>query len=81
MGEQSEFRRQHHLIPAALQRPGEEFLVDVRAVYLGGVDQRHAQVDRAVDGADGFGVVAAGPSVGDGHSHRAKADAPDLQAT
>jgi hypothetical protein len=34
-----------------------------------------------VDGADGFGVVAAGPSVGDGHSHRAKADAPDLQAT
>ena len=37
--------------------------------------QGDAEVERAVDGADGLGVVGAGAGVGEGHAHRAQADA------
>lgn len=57
----------------------DEFFVDVGAVNLGGVDQRDAEVDRAVNRADGFGVVGAGAGVGDGHAHRAQAEAPNVE--
>ena len=59
VGDQPELRGQHHLVAAALQRPADQFLVDVRAVDLGGVDERDAQFERPVDGPDGFVVVAA----------------------
>ena len=45
------------------KRPAHEFLVDVGAVDLGGVDERDTEVECAVDGADGLGVVAAGAGV------------------
>ena len=79
MGDQAEFGCQHHLIPAALQGTGEQLLVDVGAVDLGGVDQRDAQIESAVNRANGLGVVKAADGVGGGHPHRAQADTADLQ--
>ena len=43
VGDQAELGGQHDLVAAALQRPADEFLVDVGAVDLGGVDERHAR--------------------------------------
>src|ERR1700722_4004969 len=68
------------MVAAAFEGPAEEFLVGVGAVDLCGVDERDAQVDRTVDGADRLGVVAAGAGVGEGHAHRAQADPADIQA-
>ena len=61
-------------------RPPDELLAVERAVDLGGVDVGDAQVERAVDGADGLGVVqAAAGGVGAGHGHGAEADPGDRQ--
>ena len=79
MGDETELGGQHYLVAAALECPADEFLVDVRAVDLGGVDQGHAEIERPVDGADRFGVVAAGAGVAVGHAHCAQADAGDGQ--
>ena len=57
----AELRGQHHLVAAALERLADEFLVGVRAVDLGGVDERDAEVERAVDGADRLRVVGPAP--------------------
>ena len=70
----AELGGEHDLVAAALDGPADEFLVDVRAVDLGGVDECHPEVEGAVDGADGFGVVASGAGVGEGHAHGAQAD-------
>jgi hypothetical protein len=51
----AEFGGDHHGIAAALERNAEQFLVDVRAVDLRGIEKGHAQIDRAVDGRDRFG--------------------------
>ena len=75
MGHQAELGGQHDLVAAALQRLSHEFLVDVGAVDFGGVDERHPEVECAVDGADRFGVVAAGAGVAVRHAHRPQADA------
>jgi hypothetical protein len=57
--DQAELGGQHHLVAAALERLADQPLVDVGTVDLGGVDERDAQVDGPVDGADRLGVVAA----------------------
>ena len=81
VGDQAELGGQHHLVPAALQRAADEFLVGVGAVDLGGVDEGDAQLQGAVDGAHGLVVVGAGAGVAVGHAHRAQADAGDVQVT
>ena len=63
----------------SLMRAADELLVGEGAVDLGGVDQRDAEVERAVDGADGLGVVGAGAGVGGGHAHAAETDAADVE--
>ena len=70
-----EFGGQYHVVAAVLECPADEFLVDVGAVDLGGVDEVHPEVEGAVDGADGFVVVGAGSGVAVRHAHCAKADA------
>ena len=42
---EAELRRDHHLITHWSEPVPDELLVDVRAVYLGGVEQRHPAVD------------------------------------
>ena len=49
----------------------DELLVGVRAVELGGVEEGAAQLDRAVDRADGLALV--GGAVEGAHAHAAEA--------
>ena len=74
VGDEAELRRQHDLVAAVLDGAADEFLVGVRPVDLGGVDERDAQVERPVDRADRLGVVGARAGVGRGHPHGAQAD-------
>ena len=61
MGNQTELGREHYVVAAVFECPTDQFFVDVGTVDLGGVDQGHAKVDGAVNGADGLGVVTTGP--------------------
>jgi hypothetical protein len=78
--EQPELGRDHHLVPAARESPAEQLLVDERPVDLGRVEERHPQLDRAVDGADRLGVVGGRAGVERRHAHQAEADAGDVEA-
>ena len=49
-------------------------LAGVAVVRIGRVDERHAGVERGVDGGDGLRPVGAAL---DGHGHAAKADGRD----
>src|SRR5262249_3687608 len=77
VGDVTKLGGQHDLVPAALDSPADEFLVVVRAVELGGVQEGDAEVEGPVDGADGFRLL--GGPVAPRHSPRAKADAGDLE--
>ena len=65
---------QEDVVAAAGDRPADELLVRVRPVHVGGVEQRHAELERAVDGRDRLRLVALGGPVGPGHAHAAEAD-------
>ena len=78
--DEAELRRQHDLFAAVLDGPADQLLVGVGTVDLGGVDVRDAEVERAVDGADGFGVAARADVVVAGHRHRAESDAGDVES-
>ena len=75
----AELGRQHDLVAAALEGPADEFLVDERAVDLGGVEQGDAQIQRPVDGADGLRVIGAGAGVARRHPHGAQTDTATVQ--
>jgi hypothetical protein len=80
VGDEAELGGHHDLVTAAPDRLADEFLAVERAVDLGGVDVGHAQVQRAVDGADRLGVIEApAAGVGPGHGHGAQADPGDVQ--
>jgi hypothetical protein len=70
--DEAELRRQHNVFAAVLDGPADQFLVAVRAVDFGSVDVSDAQVERAVDGADRFGVAARTDVVVAGHRHGAE---------
>jgi hypothetical protein len=67
--DEAELRGHHHLVASALQRLPDKLFVDIRPVDLRGIDEGHAEFERAVDGPDGLGVVAAGPGVSERHPH------------
>ena len=77
----AELRREDDVVAAVLDRPADELLVGEGAVDLGGVDERDAEVERAVDGADRLGVVGARAGVRAGHAHAAEADASDVEGS
>ena len=76
---QAELRRHHDLVTTTLDGPADQFLVEVRAVNLGGVDVGDAQLQRPVDGADRLGIAALPGVVVAGHRHGAQADPGDVQ--
>ena len=78
--DRAELGRDHHLVPATGERPSEQFLVEVRPVHLGGVEQGDAEVDGAVDRCDRARLVGACAGVEGRHPHAAEADASDLEA-
>ena len=77
----AELGGEHYLVAAPLECPADEFLIDVRTVDLGGVDEVHAQIERAVDGPDRFGVVASGAGERERHAHGAEANPPHVQVS
>ena len=61
-------------------RLADQFLVVVRSVDLGGVDQRHALIDRVAQHADHVGAVAGVRPVALRHPHRTEADGRHVEA-
>jgi hypothetical protein len=77
----ADLRRQHDLVAAAVDGSADEVFVGEGPVDLGSVDVGDAQVERPVDGADRFGVVAARAGVEGGHPHSAESDAGHIEST
>jgi hypothetical protein len=71
---------EHHLITTTLQSTANELLIRVGAIDLGRVDEGDSELQRAVNGSDGLGVIATRARVGSGHAHGAKADAADIES-
>jgi len=71
----AELGRELDLVAAAGDRLAHEPLVGEGAVHVGGVEERHAQVEGAVDGLDAL-LLVAGP-VELGHAHAAEAQGGD----
>jgi len=79
VGDQAELGGQHDVVAPLSDRPSHQLLVGVRPVDLGRVDQRDAQLEGAVDGANRLRVIAAGAGVEGRHAHRAQPDARDVE--
>jgi hypothetical protein len=62
----------HHLVAPPLERPAEQLLVGERAVDLGRVEERAAQLDGAMQRGDRLALV--GRAVGLAHAHAAQTD-------
>jgi hypothetical protein len=78
--DETELRRQHDLVAAALDGPADQFLVVVGPIDLGGVEVRDAQIQRPMNGANRL-VVAAGPDVVvAGHRHGAESYARNVES-
>src|ERR1700722_1484886 len=75
----TKFRRDNGVVPAPSERPTEEFLVDIRAVYLRSVEEVDSEIKCAVDRGHRlrlirrFAVILA-------HSHAAEAESRNYQA-
>jgi hypothetical protein len=81
MGHEAELGGDQDVVASGRDRVADDFLAVERAVDLGGVDVGDAEVECAVDGVDGLGVVqAAAGGVGAGHGHGTQADPGDLLA-
>src|SRR5205823_5609147 len=58
--------------------PPDELLVGVRPVHVGGVEERDAEIERAVDRRNRLGLV--GRAVELAHAHAAEPDRGDFEA-
>src|SRR5438445_2954201 len=67
-----------HLIALALESASEKLLVVPDAVGLGGVEERHPQLDGALDGSDRFRIVAGAVRLA--HPHATEAQLRDLES-
>ena len=60
----------HHLVAPTADRPSDELLVDIGAVHVGRVEERHAEFERPVDRGDRPGLVAGAVELA--HAHAAQ---------
>ena len=74
----AELRGEDHLVATALDRPAHQTLVLAAAVHVGGVEEVQPQVEGAVDGGDGFPVIAGAVELR--HAHAAEAQRGDRRA-
>jgi hypothetical protein len=72
-----ELGREDHLVAPARDGLADEELVGAEAVDVGGVEEVDAELERAVDGGDGLGVV--NRPVGPAHAHAAEPQRGDRQ--
>src|SRR4249919_2086992 len=68
----------HHLVTNGRERLAHQLLVRERTIDLGGVEERHAEIDGRADHADHVLLVAS-RAVAEAHAHAAQADGGDLQ--
>jgi hypothetical protein len=73
-----EFRCQDNLLAAALDGFANEFFIDPRSIHIRCVEQRDAEIERAMDGGHGFRVVAF--PVKRAHAHAAEAQCRNGQS-
>jgi hypothetical protein len=78
--DEAELGGQNDVVPAALDRAPDQFLVDIGPVHLGGVQMCDAQIQGATDGTDRLALVAAGAGVVRRHPHGAEADTRYLES-
>jgi hypothetical protein len=74
----AELRREHDFVAATGDRLSDEALVRERAVDVGRVEKRDAELERALDGEERRCLV--GGSVELGHAHAAEADGGHVEA-
>ncbi len=73
----AEFGRDNRLVPAALQRSPEQFLINKGAIHFGGIEEVEPEVESAMDGGDRL-LFVSGP-VGLAHAHAAESKRGDLE--
>ena len=71
----AELGREHDAVAPAADRAADQLLVRERPVHVGRVEEGHAELERAVDRRDRFGVVAGAVELG--HAHAAEAEGGD----
>src|SRR4051794_16068944 len=78
---EAELRGEGHLVAPPLERPAQQLLVGVGAVDLRRVEEGASELDGAVEGGDGFALVAfLRGAVRRAHAHAAETDLRDLEA-
>src|SRR5215471_10143581 len=68
-----------NLVAQGGERLADEFLVDIRAVDLGGVEERDTQVDRGSQQADHLAAVARVGAEALAHAHAAEPESGNLE--
>lgn len=76
IAQDAELGGQEHLLPFALDRFPHQLLVGVRAIHVGGVEQRDTQLQRPVQRGDGFLPIGAG-GVEVAHAHASQPQGGD----
>jgi len=69
---EAELRGDDDLVALAFEGAADELLVLERAIDFSGIEEGHAELDRAVDGRDRFAFV--GRAIGPAHPHAAEAE-------
>ena len=69
----AELRRDHDLVTHRPERLADQFFVGPRAIGLGGVEERYAELMRAADDADCLGMIGR-LAIGGSKAHCPKAD-------
>src|SRR5882724_2821661 len=73
----TKFRRHNGLVPAPLECPTEEFLVDIGAICQRSVEEVDTEINGAMDGGDRLRLIRFTVVVA--HSHTAEAEGRDLK--
>ena len=79
IADDTELRREHDFVAAALDGASDQLFVLMRAVDVGGVEEEDSEVECAVNRGDGFGVVESGVELR--HTHAAEAFGGNLEAS
>ena len=78
---EAELRGDLPALASAGERPGDEFLIGVRTVDLGRVEEVDAELEREVERRQRLaGVARGGAAIGPGHAHAAQAERRDREA-
>lgn len=75
---EAELGGDHHLVPAAFERPAQQLLICERAIDFRGVEKGDSKFDRPVDRGDRLRIIEG--TVGLAHAHAAQPKGRNFQA-